>query len=446
MERRVLGRGHRPLASLVLAVAVLIPLLGAKTPAHASVRAAGQLVPPHGVLLGAYVDPNGRWTGNTDAENEVAAFERMLGRRLSIDQHYYSWTNTFPSGLEQWDLSKGRTPLISWDGTNLDAILNGTYDAMITARAQGVKALGAPVFLRWCWEMNGEWSGCGGASNNSPGKTDGPAKFVAAWRHIHDIFQKVGATNTTWVWSPNDRDIPSVSWNHWKNYYPGSAYVDWVGIDGYNWGDTQSWSSWSSFPTLFADVYRDYVATKPIMIAETASAEQGGSKASWITSTATALKKQFPGIAALVWFDVNKEADWRPDSSAPSLKAFRQMAKDSYFGGRYQVHSVGRLHVSRIAAFGVYPRPVRRSTGVRVRLGVAAHVAITVRRSATGAVVRHLRPGSATMGRGPHVIRWQRRNDQGRLVRPGRYRIQIAAWGSGWKQGRSKVVRAVRIR
>jgi hypothetical protein len=441
----VFGWGHRRLAPLVLAVAVLIPLLGAKTPAHASVRPAGQLVPAQGVLLGAYVDPNGRWTGNTAAENEVTAFEKMLGRKLSIDQHYYSWTNTFPSGLEQWDLSKGRTPLISWDGTNLDAILNGQYDAMITARAQGVKALGAPVFLRWCWEMNGEWSGCGGANNNSPGKTDGPAKFVRAWRHIHDIFQKVGATNTTWVWSPNDRDVPSVSWNHWKNYYPGEAYVDWVGIDGYNWGDTQSWSSWSSFPTLFAAVYRDYAPSKPIMIAETASAEQGGSKASWITSTGATLKKQFPGIAALVWFDVNKEADWRPDSSAPSLKAFRGLARDPYFGGQYQVRSAGTLHPNRISGFAVYPRPVVRSTSVHVKLAAAAHVAITVRRSSTGAAVRHLRSGGI-MGSGRHVIRWQRRNDQGHLVPAGRYRVQVVVWGSGWKQGRAQHLHAVRIR
>jgi hypothetical protein len=447
VERTMSGWGLRRLAGVVLSVAVLLPLVGAQTRAHAAVRPAGQLVPRSGLLLGAYVDPNGRWTGNEDAIAEVSAFEKMLGRKVKIDHHYYSWTNTFPSGLEQWDLANGRTPLISWDGTDLDSILSGSYDAMIRARAQGVKALGKPVFLRWCWEMNGEWSGCGGDRNNDPGKTNGPAKFVAAWRHIHNIFQNVGATNTTWVWSPNDRDVPSDSWNHWTRYYPGDAYVDWVGIDGYNWGNTQSWSSWSSFSSLFANVYRDYAGRKPIIIAETASAEQGGSKPSWITSAASQLKKQFPGIAALVWFDVNKEADWRPNSSQPSFKAFRQMAHDPYFGGQNRVTiSRGTLHPNRVSSFGVYPRPVRRATGVRVRLGMESHLSVVVRRRPGGGIVRHLRDGYRMLGRGPHAVWWHRRNDRGQLVRPGRYRIVVTAWGPSGKQTLSKVVRAIRLR
>src|SRR5256885_2213761 len=66
---------------------------------------------------------------------------------------------------------------------------------------------------------------------------------------------------------------PAAPWNHWTHYSPGDAYVDWVGIDGYNWGTTQSWSSWSSFASLVRPVYSDYAGRKPIMIAETASAE-----------------------------------------------------------------------------------------------------------------------------------------------------------------------------
>ncbi len=31
---------------------------------------------------------------------------------------------------------------------------------------------------------------------------DQPGEFVAAWRHVHDIFTSVGATNATWVWCP----------------------------------------------------------------------------------------------------------------------------------------------------------------------------------------------------------------------------------------------------
>ena len=425
---------------MALAVAVVVPLLGAQTTANAAARAAGKLVPPKGVLLGAYVDPDARWTGNEDAFAEVTAFEQAVGRTLDIDQHYYSWTNTFPSGLEQWDLAAGRTPLISWDGTRLDDVLSGTYDSMIRERAAGVKALGKPVFLRWCWEMNGEWSGCGGANNNSPGKTDGPAKWVAAWRHIHDLFTEVGADNVVWVWSPNDRDVPTVAWNHWTRYYPGDAYVDWVGVDGYNWGATQSWSSWTDFASLFAAVYRDYVSRKPIMIAETASVEQGGDKASWITTTGAALKRQFPDIAALVWFDVNKEADWRPDSSARALTAFRQLAQDPYFGGESDGSggdggdggddgSTRTGTAAEVTNLTLAHRPAVRRAVIRFKISRWARVTLTIHRSTTLGVVRHRL--HRLMAPGAHAVTWFGHNDRRAAVPVGYYRARVVATRDG---------------
>jgi hypothetical protein len=66
------------------------------------------------------------------------------------------------------------------------------------------------------------------------------------------------------------------------------------------------------------------------MIAETGSAEAGGSKASWIRASysSTNLSK-FPRIRAVVWFNFNKERDWRVNSSATSLNAFRQIVGQS---------------------------------------------------------------------------------------------------------------------
>src|SRR5947199_1833581 len=144
------------------------------SPASAGERAL--LVPASGALFGAWVDPNGTWTGNADAEAEVSDFESQIGRRLDIDTHYYAWTDTFPSGLEQWDLSNGRIPLISWKGTTLSGILRGSSDAMIRTRADAVAALRQPVFLRWAWEMNGNWYPWSGSQNG--GARGGPAKCV----------------------------------------------------------------------------------------------------------------------------------------------------------------------------------------------------------------------------------------------------------------------------
>jgi hypothetical protein len=294
-------------------------------------RPDARLVPPRGALLGAWVDDVGHWVNEATAEAAVSSLEQRLGRKLAIDQHYYSWTDSFPTGLEPWDVANGRIPLISWGGAALGPILSGADDSMIRTRARSVRALGSPVFLRWAGEMNGNWSSYDGTHNNSPGVTDGPAMYVRAWRRIHAIFAEEGAANVIWVWCPNASDVPAQPWNHWSRYYPGDAYVDWVGVDAYNWGNSQQWSKWSSLSSMIAPVYADFAERKPIMVAETASAEQGGDKAAWLRSVEASLQSAFPSVAALVYFDQAKETSWQVDSSTSAMDAFRSLAKDGYF-------------------------------------------------------------------------------------------------------------------
>jgi hypothetical protein len=319
-----------------LVFVVVMASTDAASQARTSVRSA-PLAPRQGVLLGAYVDTTGRWVDDATAEAGVSHFESAIGRTLSIDHHYYAWTDSFPTGLERWDAAHGRTPMISWSGTSLGPILSGRYDAMIRQRAEDVRAFGSPVFLRWGWEMNGNWSSDDGSHNNDPGTTNGPQKYIAAWRHIHDIFTSVGATNAVWVWSPNATDVPDASWNHWTRYYPGNAYVDWIGIDGYNWGTSRPWSSWTSFAHLVQPIYSTYAGRKPIMVAETGSAEHGGSKAAWFSSIGKVLPTRFPAIAALVYFDADKEVNWTVQSSAAALASFRALANHRYFVQRSTV-------------------------------------------------------------------------------------------------------------
>ena len=96
---------------------------------------AGRLVPPAGLLFGAFVNQDDVWRGNGDAFAKVEAFESLLGRSLAVDAHYYEWTDVFPSGLEEWDIAHGRVPLVSWHGANLDEINSGDDDSMIEQRA-----------------------------------------------------------------------------------------------------------------------------------------------------------------------------------------------------------------------------------------------------------------------------------------------------------------------
>jgi beta-mannanase len=177
--------------------------------------------------------------------------------------------------------------------------------------------------------MNGNWYPWSGAQNG--GATGGPAKYVAAYKHVHDVFVAEGALNVQWIWCPDNADVPNETWNHWTAYYPGDSYVDWIGFDGYNWGSTQPWG-WQSFDTVFQQIYAAYAGSgKPLIVGETASTELGGNKADWILGMDTSVMSAFPALKAIVWFEINKETDWRVESSPASLSAFQQVARDPYF-------------------------------------------------------------------------------------------------------------------
>jgi hypothetical protein len=264
------------------------------------------LVPAQGVLLGAYY-----------GALSMSATDTMIGRKLNIHLVYYAWTDDWTKGAAS-DLADGRIPLVNWEpaGIDFNNIVSGSLDATIKARATGAKALGKPFFLDFAAEMNGDeaWSG-----NNAP-------LYVNAYKHIHDLFVAAGATNVVWAWCPNVTDVNGGNKNT-LDYYPGDSYVDWTGVDGYNWGG----ADWQSFQQVFAGIYPILASKKkPILIGEMSSAEQGGNKGQWIDGIIPALKTSYPLIKGLVWFDINKENDWRIASSTASRDAFIRMANDPY--------------------------------------------------------------------------------------------------------------------
>jgi beta-mannanase len=103
--------------------------------------------------------------------------------------------------------------------------------------------------------------------------------------------------------------------------------VDWLALDGYNWGKTREWSAWQSFEEIFKEGYgtlNQLSPGKPFMIAEIGCAEEGGSKERWIEEAFEALRIKFPKIRTLVWFNTKKECDWRIESSPQSLDSFQR--------------------------------------------------------------------------------------------------------------------------
>lgn len=267
----------------------------------------------------------------------LSSFQTSSGKNLAVVLWYVSWTDLFPTADADTVYANGSVPLITWEpwitnpaGT-LEAIAAGSYEAYVRSFLSAAKAWGKPVFLRFAHEMNGNWYPWDGAHNGGAG---GPAKYIKAWRYIYNVRQAVGADNVYLVWCPNNTNQPGDACNQAAAYYPGDQYVDWVGMDGYNWG----YSDWQSFDGLFNNIYSTLTALtqKPLMIGEFSSAEQGGSKAAWISDALQKIRSTgYSRIKLFCWFNIDKtpnnERDWRVSSSSSAEAAFKNSLQNSYF-------------------------------------------------------------------------------------------------------------------
>lgn len=206
------------------------------------------------------------------------------------------------------------------DTVPLSKVAGGAYDSALRSWASQARSWGHPFLLRFDFEMNGSWYPWG----TRPKNQNTPADYVAAWRHVHDIFTTVGATNVGWVWCPNAVP-PHHAMTPLASLFPGTAYVDWTCLDAYNFG-----TPWTSFARLVTPAYRQVMQlapSRPMLIGEVATTGHGGSKSRWIRSMFKALGHRFPNIHGLVWFDKralvdNQPFDWPIETSRAASAAF----------------------------------------------------------------------------------------------------------------------------
>jgi len=285
----------------------------------------------------------------------VSKFAGLTGKPLSLVNVFVPFANCPPTPCSFYKFAPqmmesireyGAIPLYSWSSQSIPSSLeepdfqlsdvtSGSYDSYIRSFAEEAREWGHPFFLRFDWEMNGGWfPWAEGANGNQPGE------FVAAWRHVHDIFSAVGASNVNWVWCPNID--PDGIFQNLGPLYPGDEYVDWTGLDGYNWGTNPAKPDrWRSFDELYGSTYRQIADTiapsKPLLIGEMSSTEYGGSKADWIRDTLAKIPANYPKIGGLLWFDTYiEDMDWPIESSSAATSAFAEgIANQAYAGNAY---------------------------------------------------------------------------------------------------------------
>jgi beta-mannanase len=344
----MLGYLRRTLLLLLLCLLNLaVPLTSISPPSHASSRPASLRASPS-VYYGVHVPG---WLNSLRA---LTLFEQDAQKTVAIVSFYQGWAVT--DGTQYFQTSwmnniraHGAIPLVTWEpwlytaGVNqpkyaLRNIINGNFDPYIRTWATASKAWGHPYFLRFAEEMNGNWFPWSEQVNGNK-----PGEYVKAWRHVHTIFQNLGVINVSWVWSPN---VEYIGGEPLSGLFPGGNAIDWLGMDGYNWG-TVNGHAWQTFSQVFSQTYRDLaeLSAHPLMIAETASTEQAGKKANWITDAyTTQIAANFPNIKAVVWFNENIETDWRIESSSAAQTAFATAIQSS----RYASNNYAALNTSPI--------------------------------------------------------------------------------------------------
>ena len=229
--------------------------------------------------------------------------------------------------LELWSWHGGRK------GSCLAAIAGGDYDDFFRQWAMGAKTYKKRVLLRFGFEFNGNWFTW----------SQNPPAFVAAWRRAHEILQEIGARNVEWVWAPNVASCPDTPENDMHRYYPGDEFVDWIGVDGYNFGEQHDeWHKWQSFHEVFDSVLTSLskrYPDKPIMLTEFGCAPgKPGQREQWIREAFGCLQRH-PEVRAAVWFNYDKrregEPNFRIDVTPGSLRAFNQ----TFAAGKAKPHT-----------------------------------------------------------------------------------------------------------
>jgi beta-mannanase len=217
----------------------------------------------------------------------------------------------------------GAIPMISWEPwQGLDPIARGEWDGYIREYADAVAATRQPLFLRFAHEMNLQeipWFG----------RAD---TFRAAWRRVRAIFDEAGADGVRWVWSPYVNGARAADL---RDYFPGAELVDWLALDGYEWGGRRWWERPRSFDRIFGTslaALRTLGPGAPVMLAEIGCAP-GPGKGAWMRDALLRAIPRYEQIRAVAWFNEHRpeHADWRIDSSPDALAAWREAVADQRY-------------------------------------------------------------------------------------------------------------------
>jgi hypothetical protein len=246
----------------------------------------------------------------------ASQFREAIGKQPNLVGYYSGWGEHFATRFADTVSRHGAVTIMQWDPTGalISRIAGGGYDRYLRSFADSVRNYDRAVVIGFGHEMNATWYSWGYGHVR-------PSVFVAAWRHIVTLFRAQGADNVTWLWTIN-ADLPTTG--PIASWWPGAAYVTWVGIDGYYYIPANNFVS--VFGKTIAQVRA--ITDKPVLLSETAVGP-GPNQAAKIANLFHGMR-QYKTLG-LVWFDIAQDdglyhQNWRIEDSPAAQAAFRQGA------------------------------------------------------------------------------------------------------------------------
>ncbi len=236
---------------------------------------------------------------------------------MAFNHFYYDWSvdnhSQFISDMRV-TLESDRWPIITiepyptsdlLESVLLDDIVAGHYDEEIERISSNISQINVPVFLRWAHEMEN-------VTGRYPWAVVEYEKYIKAYRYVHDKLSE-SDNQIYFVWSP-------VGHSELKNYWPGTEYVDYVGLSVYAYPDWEldNFDSVRSFDEIFSERYNFvHQYEKPVIIAELGVMGDKEFQANWMLQAFRSFKK-YDRLTSVIYFDAKDSIGaWGPDYGVP---------------------------------------------------------------------------------------------------------------------------------
>jgi hypothetical protein len=267
-----------------------------------------------------------------------AILGQVIGKHLATAFDYCRYGDRFPLTWARQLVAHGIAPQIALEPNNgLQAVQDNAY---LRQFARDAAECGGPVFIRFASEMNGNWTNY----------HRDPALYRAKFRLVHDVMHLL-APNVAMIWCVYE--IPEYNLDA---YYPGDAYVDWVGVNIYSvlhHNNQPGLEGWYENPvSLLKTVYSRFSARKPIAICEYGASHMEALSPDVdfslfarvrLTDLLTALPRLYPRVKLIDIFDCNnlkyaragrRVNDYCVTDSPSVLDSFRKLVAPDYFLSR----------------------------------------------------------------------------------------------------------------